>query len=323
MAIRRWRDGQRHRAWSERCHANWTGAQQKVNKAELIDELARKLGTDHRYATAVVEKFVDTIVRAVHEGDPVTITGFGAFEQRRREVRGARNPRTGEIAKGEAVAVPVFRPGARFKAVVSGSQRLPREAPTPQHGGGDGRAGEDARAATTPTRTSAVAADPSASVQVVTVNTVHPEQALVTESAEVKQAVSGPAVQKEARLTERFQQYLETHGRQVMRYRITPAGIPPLYSDLADTTENILYEAKGTADRMSVRLALGQILDYGRYVEGSRLAVLLPDAPTDDLVGLLEQHDIGCVIETKPGNFLDLTTLQRCPTPSGTIDLSR
>lgn len=74
---------------------------------------------------------------------------------------------------------------------------------------------------------------------------------------------------------------------------------------------------------MSVRLALGQILDYGRYVEGSRLAVLLPDAPTDDLVGLLEQHDIGCVIETTPGNFLDLTALQRCPTPSGTMDLSR
>lgn len=63
----------------------------------------------------------------------------------------------------------------------------------------------------------------------------HPEQTLVTEATEVKQTVSGPAVQKEARLMERFQQYLETHGRQVMRYRITPTGIPSLYSDLADT----------------------------------------------------------------------------------------
>ncbi|WP_234789446.1 hypothetical protein [Mycolicibacterium fortuitum] len=152
-------------------------------------------------------------------------------------------------------------------------------------------------------------------MEVVAVDAVHPEQTLVTEATEVKQTVSGPAVQKEARLTERFQQYLETHGHQVLRYRITPAGIPSLYSDLADTTENILYEAKGTADRMSVRLALGQILDYGRYVEGSRLAVLLPEAPTDDLVGLLEQHGIGCVVETTPRNFLDLTTLQRCPNP--------
>ncbi|WP_217154286.1 HU family DNA-binding protein [[Mycobacterium] fortunisiensis] len=294
-----------------------------MNKAELIDELARKLGTDHRYATVVLEKFVDTIVRTVHEGDPVTITGFGAFEQRRRQVRGTRNPRSGEIAKREAVAVPVFRPSAQFKAVVSGAQRLPRQAPDPRHRGGNGRAGEDTRAAAGPTRTSAAAAGASASLQVVTMDTVHPVHALATESAEVKQTVSGPAVQKEARLTERFQRYLETHGRQVMRYRITPAGTPPLYSDLADTTENILYEAKGTADRMSVRLALGQILDYGRYVEGSRLAVLLPDTPTGDLVGLLEQHGIGCVIETTPGNFLDLTALQRCPTPSGTIAPSR
>ena len=50
----------------------------------------------------------------------------------------------------------------------------------------------------------------------------------------------------------------------------------------------MLYEAKGSAERMSIRLALGQVLDYGRYVEGSRLAILLPEAPAADLVELLE-----------------------------------
>ncbi len=105
-----------------------------MNKAELIDVLTEKLGSDRRHATAAVENVVDTIVRAVHKGDSVTITGFGVFEQRRRAARVARNPRTGETVKVKPTSVPAFRPGAQFKAVVSGSQRLPAEGPAVKRG---------------------------------------------------------------------------------------------------------------------------------------------------------------------------------------------
>ncbi len=105
-----------------------------MNKAELIDVLTDKLGTDRRQATAAVENVVDTIVRAVHKGDSVTITGFGVFEQRRRAARVARNPRTGETVKVKPTSVPAFRPGAQFKAVVSGAQRLPSEGPAVKRG---------------------------------------------------------------------------------------------------------------------------------------------------------------------------------------------
>src|ERR1700752_3153655 len=105
-----------------------------MNKAELIDELTKKLGTDRRQATAAVENVVDTIVRAVHKGDSVTITGFGVFEQRRRAARVARNPRTGETVKVKPTSVPAFRPGAQFKAVVSGAQKLPAEGPAVKRG---------------------------------------------------------------------------------------------------------------------------------------------------------------------------------------------
>ncbi|TPW92070.1 HU family DNA-binding protein [Mycolicibacterium fortuitum] len=105
-----------------------------MNKAELIDVLTTKLGTDRRQATAAVENVVDTIVRAVHKGDSVTITGFGVFEQRRRAARVARNPRTGETVKVKPTSVPAFRPGAQFKAVVSGAQRLPSEGPAVKRG---------------------------------------------------------------------------------------------------------------------------------------------------------------------------------------------
>jgi DNA-binding protein HU-beta len=105
-----------------------------MNKAELIDVLTEKLGSDRRSATAAVENVVDTIVRAVHKGDSVTITGFGVFEQRRRAARVARNPRTGETVKVKPTSVPAFRPGAQFKAVVSGAQRLPSEGPAVKRG---------------------------------------------------------------------------------------------------------------------------------------------------------------------------------------------
>jgi DNA-binding protein HU-beta len=110
-----------------------------MNKAELIDVLTDKLGTDRRQATAAVENVVDTIVRAVHKGDSVTITGFGVFEQRRRAARVARNPRTGETVRVKPTSVPAFRPGAQFKAVVSGAQRLPSEGPAVKRGVGAGR----------------------------------------------------------------------------------------------------------------------------------------------------------------------------------------
>jgi DNA-binding protein HU-beta len=105
-----------------------------MNKAELIDVLTEKMGSDRRQATAAVENVVDTIVRAVHKGDSVTITGFGVFEQRRRAARVARNPRTGETVKVKPTSVPAFRPGAQFKAVVSGAQRLPSEGPAVKRG---------------------------------------------------------------------------------------------------------------------------------------------------------------------------------------------
>ncbi|BBY07828.1 HU family DNA-binding protein [Mycobacterium noviomagense] len=116
-----------------------------MNKAELIDVLTEKMGSDRRSATAAVENVVDTIVRAVHKGESVTITGFGVFEQRRRAARVARNPRTGETVRVKPTSVPAFRPGAQFKAVVSGAQRLPSEGPAVKRGVGAGGAKKAAK----------------------------------------------------------------------------------------------------------------------------------------------------------------------------------
>ncbi|MEO6882120.1 MAG: HU family DNA-binding protein [Mycobacteriaceae bacterium] len=100
-----------------------------MNKAQLIDLLAQRLGGDKRLAAASVEGVVDIVVRTVTSGENVTITGFGVFEKRSRAARVARNPRTGETVRVAPTAVPSFRPGVNFKAVVSGDTALPADGP--------------------------------------------------------------------------------------------------------------------------------------------------------------------------------------------------
>ncbi len=97
----------------------------EVNKTQLIDALAERLG-DKKIAAAAVAGLVDLVVRAVNSGDKVTITGFGVFEKRARAARMARNPRTGQSVKVKKTNVPTFRPGTLFREVVSGARKLPR-----------------------------------------------------------------------------------------------------------------------------------------------------------------------------------------------------
>jgi DNA-binding protein HU-beta len=96
-----------------------------MNKAELIDALAERLG-DKKVAAAAVAGLVDLVVRTVEAGERVTITGFGVFEKRARAARTARNPRTGEEVTVQQTDVPAFRPGTLFRQVVSGTRALPQ-----------------------------------------------------------------------------------------------------------------------------------------------------------------------------------------------------
>src|SRR3954464_3717010 len=90
----------------------------KVNKAELVEALAARLG-DKKAATAALDAVLQEIQNAVTKGDKVSITGFGVFEKRVRAARTARNPRTGESVKVKKTSVPAFRPGASFKELVA------------------------------------------------------------------------------------------------------------------------------------------------------------------------------------------------------------
>lgn len=96
-----------------------------MNKADLIAELAERMGGDHQLATEALENTLDIIVRTVASGESITIMGFGIFEKRARAARVARNPHTGESIPVPPTYSPAFRPGQYFRSVTQGTETLP------------------------------------------------------------------------------------------------------------------------------------------------------------------------------------------------------
>jgi DNA-binding protein HU-beta len=96
-----------------------------VNKAQLVEAIADKLGGRQQAADAV-DAVLDAIVRATVAGDRVSVTGFGSFEKVERPARYARNPQTGERVRVKKTSVPRFRAGQGFKDLVSGTKKLPK-----------------------------------------------------------------------------------------------------------------------------------------------------------------------------------------------------
>ena len=95
-----------------------------MNKAELIEVVAARIDSSKKDAGEAVQAVVDAITEAVARGQKVSISGFGVFEKAARPARTYRKPSTGEAISKVATAVPKFRPGGDFRALVSGEKSL-------------------------------------------------------------------------------------------------------------------------------------------------------------------------------------------------------
>ena len=111
------------------------------------------------------------------------------------------------------------------------------------------------------------------------------------------------AFRREQGLVLAYTDYLEKQGREVMRHTYRPhRSLSPLACDLVDETDGVLYEAKGDVRRTSIRMAIGQLLDYRRLEsKPMRIAVLLPRQPAQDLIELICSIPASTVWRTKDG----------------------
>ena len=106
---------------------------------------------------------------------------------------------------------------------------------------------------------------------------------------------------REQSLVLAYSDYLESQGHTVARGLYQPDDSHSrLESDLVDLTDRVLYEAKGDVGRASVRMAIGQLLDYRRFEDPppKRLAVLLPSRPGEDLIDLIVKVPASVVWQT-------------------------
>jgi DNA-binding protein HU-beta len=93
-----------------------------VNKQELVDAVAKRLGLTKARAHEVTELFFapnGIIASELKRGGRIAISGFGSFEMRKRAAREWRDPRTGKSRNIKASAVPAFRASRALRDLVN------------------------------------------------------------------------------------------------------------------------------------------------------------------------------------------------------------
>ena len=90
-----------------------------MNKAELVEAMAKKTGATKKATEESLNALVESITKALKKGDKVQLVGFGTFEVRKRAARKGRNPQTGAEIKIPASKAPAFKPGKALKDVVN------------------------------------------------------------------------------------------------------------------------------------------------------------------------------------------------------------
>lgn len=68
-------------------------AQERMNKSQIADRLAGRMGLSKSAAAGAVDAVYETTGEAVAKCEDVKISGFGTFTTRSRPPRTGRNPR--------------------------------------------------------------------------------------------------------------------------------------------------------------------------------------------------------------------------------------
>jgi nucleoid DNA-binding protein len=90
-----------------------------MNKQDVIAKIVKDTGVTKVKAAAMVEAFLEGIVKALKKGEPVSFVGFGTFKTAQRKARTGRNPQTGAAVKIPKRRVVRFVAGKALKTTIN------------------------------------------------------------------------------------------------------------------------------------------------------------------------------------------------------------
>ncbi len=89
-----------------------------MNKAQLIDAMAKEAGLTKTDAKKALDAFIKVTGETLKGGDKIALVGFGSFSVAKKPGRTGRNPRTGAVIKIAAKNAVKFKAGAELNAQV-------------------------------------------------------------------------------------------------------------------------------------------------------------------------------------------------------------
>lgn len=96
---------------------NGWGKTKRMNKGELIDEVAKTI-RNKAIAAKAVEAIIAAVTKSLKKGNNLSLVGFGTFSVAKRSARTGRNPQTGKAIKIASKKVPKFKAGKALKDAV-------------------------------------------------------------------------------------------------------------------------------------------------------------------------------------------------------------
>lgn len=90
-----------------------------MRKPDLINAIAEEAGISKEKANLALNAVLNSITTAMQSAEPVSLIGFGTFQQRHRAARNGKNPQTGQPMHIQASKTVAFKPGKKLKAAVN------------------------------------------------------------------------------------------------------------------------------------------------------------------------------------------------------------
>ena len=90
-----------------------------MNKSEFVKYIAEKNNITQKEADKSIDMFCDGVIKAIGEGNEISLVGFGNFSVSKIPARKGRNPGTGEEIQIKSYNQPKFKVGQRLKSAVN------------------------------------------------------------------------------------------------------------------------------------------------------------------------------------------------------------